>query len=74
MVSNHNNKISKLLRTALILVVTGIVLSLGGILFNWLTINDQNGANIGAGLIFLLGGLLFLCGLILLLVAFLKKK
>lgn len=74
MVSNHNNKASKLLRTALILVITGIILSLGGILFNWLTINDQNGANIGAGLIFLLGGLLFLCDLILLLVTFLKKK
>lgn len=47
----------------------GILIALAGWIFNLATASNDGGANIGAGLLVLAGGLIAVCGVVIFLVA-----
>lgn len=70
-----NKRIDKLLLVGVSLIILGVTTTLGSLIFNWLTISNGSGANIGAGILFIIGVLLILCGMVTyLIVVFLKTK
>lgn len=74
MTRDKNKKMKTSMFTGMIVLVLGIILCLGSLLFNWVTSNDGNGANIGAGILFLVSVVVIFCGLITCFIsAFIKR-
>lgn len=74
MARNKNKKIKTSMFVGMIVLVLGIILCLGSLIFNWVTSNDGNGANIGAGILFLGSLVVIFCGLITCFISALTKR
>lgn len=73
MVQKGSRDCRKTTVVGLIIFTLGVIFCLASLIFNWLTMNDGNGANIGAGLVFLVSIMLILGGLGTCLIGFFIK-
>lgn len=55
------------------ILLAGVVIVLGALIFNWVTIGGDGGANIGAGILFLFGVAVSACGAIVFLAGAIMK-